>query len=188
MASSDPPTHGPTDGPTDGGVAVDAVTALGTSLSRPDGRIATLADAAAAGTLLVVVVEHGSAVCIDALTALRDTGARLVVVSQGRPEAAAALVARTRLDERQVLVEPSPHPVSDALAATGVPTFALVEGLELVAWQDGWDRDLIASLIERAGGRLPRPEGVSDRAEPTPSRLTLDEETRTTREADDAAQ
>lgn len=170
----------------DAGVTVDAVTALGTALSRPDGRIATLADAAGRGSLLIVVVEHRCPVCREALSVLGPAAARLAVVSQGRPEAARALIAATGLDERTVLVEPGPHPVSDALAAGGVPTFALVEGLELVAWQDGWDRQVVASLVARAGGRLGDAGGLPARADATPSRLALDEQGRAAREEEDA--
>jgi hypothetical protein len=170
----------------DAGVAVDAITALGTALSRPDGRIATIADAAGQGSLLIVVVERTCPVCRAALPVLAGSGARLAVVSQGRPEAARALVTATGIDEREVLVEPAPHPVSDALAATGVPTFALVEGLDVVAWQDGWDRSIVASLVARAGGDLDDAERLPTRADATPSRLALDEHARAEREVDDA--
>lgn len=169
-----------------GAVAVDVVTALGTTLSRPDGRVGTVADRAAQGPLLVVVVEHRCPVCRHALEALHDSGARLVVISQGRTEAAGHLVAATGLDESDVLVEPDPHPVSDALAARGVPTFALVEGLELVAWQDGWDLGIVADLVRRAGGALARPERWERHAEPCASRLTHDASARVRLENDDA--
>lgn len=181
MGSSTPP---PADD--DAGVAVDAITALGTALSRPDGRITTIADAAGRGSLLIVVVERTCPVSRAVLPVLASSGARLVVVSQGRPEAARALVTGTGLDEREVLVEPAPHPVSDALAAAGVPTFVLVEGLDLVAWQDGWDPGIVAPLIAMAGGRLDDQAEPPARAEATPSRLTLDEQARAEREADDA--
>ncbi len=170
----------------EGGVEVDALTALGTALSRPDGRIATLADAAGGAPLLVVVVEYRCSVSSAALQTLRTTGARLAVVSQGRPEAARALVERTGVDERDVLVEPHPHPVSDALAAAAVPTFVLVEGLELVAWQDGWDPALLRTLVRRAGGDLGRSGDLPPAADPTASRLELDEQERLALEAEDA--
>jgi hypothetical protein len=181
MNSGEPPVEEP-----DGGVAIDAITALGTALSRPDGRIATIADAAGQGSLLIVVVEPRGPRWDDVLTALRHSGARIVVVSQGRPEAARALVARTGLSERDVLVEPAPHPVSEALAATTVPTFVLVEGLELVAWQDGWDRELVTGLVARAGGRLEDAGHLPARTAASASRLTLDEQGRADREAEDA--
>lgn len=168
------------------GVAVDPVTALGTSLSRLDGRLATLADRAGQGPLLVAVVERSCPTSRAALHALHATGARLCVVSQGRPEAAATLRDDCGVEEAALLVEPAPHPVSDALAARRVPTFVLVEGLELTAWQDGWDQQVMASLVSRASGRLeqaPAP-GATD---PSPSRLDLDTEQQSRVEDEDAA-
>jgi hypothetical protein len=168
------------------GVAVDPVTALGTALSRLDGRVATLADRAGQGPLLVAVVERGSPTCRAALQVLAGSGARFCAVSQGRPEAATELRDACGLDERDLLVEPAPHPVSDALAAEQVPTFVLVDGLELAAWQDGWDRRAMRSMVARAGGRLdPEADDLPD--EPHPSRLALDEEQAARAEDQDAA-
>lgn len=167
------------------GVAVDAVTALGTTMSRLDGRVGSLADRAGGGPLLVAVVERRCPTSRAALTALAGTGARWCAVSQGRPEAAALLRDTCGLGEADLLVEPAPHPVSDALAASRVPTFALVEGLELTAWQDGWDERAMVGMVRRAGGRL---EGdlaaIADR--PGVSRLTHDEGERARLEAEDA--
>jgi hypothetical protein len=169
----------------DRGVAVDPVTALGTALSRLDGRLATLADRAGQGPLLVAVVERDSPPCHAALRALVGSGARFCVVSQGRPEAATELRDACGLDERDLLVEPAPHPVSDALAAEQVPTFVLIDGLELSAWQDGWDRRAMHSMVARAGGHLDPQMDVAD--DPRPSRLALDEEQRRRAEERDAA-
>lgn len=183
MSSRQPPT-GP-DGEDARGVAVDPVTALGTALSRLDGRVGTLADRAGQGPLLVAVVERACATCRRALVALAGSGARLCAVSQGRPEAAVELRDACGLDERDLLVEPAPHPVSDALAADRVPTFVLVEGLELTAWQDGWDRRAMISMVERAGGHLDA--GAADLPdEPRPSRLALDGEQQARAEDEDA--
>ena len=174
-------------GPTgDGGVAVDPVTALGTAMSRLDGRVATLADRAGQGPLLVAVVERDSPACHAALRVLAGSGARFCAVSQGRPEAAAELRDTCGLDERDLLVEPAPHPVSDALAAEQVPTFVLIDGLELTAWQDGWDERAMRTMVARAGGRLePGADQVAD--EPRPSRLAMDEQQQARAEAHDAA-
>jgi hypothetical protein len=155
----------------DGTVELDGVRALGTQLSRVDGRVGTLADQAAAGTLLVVVVEHGCDTARRALRALVDAGARVAVVSQGRPEAAWTLVEATDAHDLDVWVEPAPHRVSEALAATSVPTFVLFDGLEPVAWQDGWDREVIASLVSRAGGELQPGRAGDDVDAGCPSRL-----------------
>jgi hypothetical protein len=181
------PDHPPHTGE-DAGVAVDPVTALGTALSRLDGRVATLADRAGQGPLLVAVVERDCPVSRDALRALASADARLCVVSQGRPEAAALLRDACGLDERDLLVEPAPHPVSDALAARTVPTFVLVEGLELTAWQDGWDPAIMTRLVARAGGRLDAGRGAAgDTALPRASRLGRDEQDLARLEAEDAA-
>ncbi len=170
----------------DRGVAVDPVTALGTALSRLDGRVATLADRAGQGPLLVAVVERESSTCHAALRALAGSGARFCAVSQGRPEAAAELRDACGLDERDLLVEPAPHPVSDALAAEQVPTFVLIDGLELAAWQDGWDQHAMRSMVARADGRLEQgADEVAD--EPCPSRLALDQEQQARAEEQDAA-
>ena len=169
----------------DRGVAVDPVTALGTALSRLDGRVATLADRAGQGPLLVAVVERDAPTCLAALRVLAGSGARFCAVSQGRPEAAADLRDACGLDERDLLVEPAPHPVSDALAAEQVPTFVLIDGLELAAWQDGWDERAMRTMVARAGGRLePEAEQVAD--EPRPSRLALDEQGQARAEEQDA--
>jgi hypothetical protein len=150
------------DGPRDdGSVELDGVRALGTQLARLDGRVGTLADQAAAGPLLVVVVDRACPAARAAVEALVAAGGRLAVVCQGRPEAAWTLVHEVDGHDLEVWVEPAPHRVSEALAATTVPTFVLFEGLEPVAWQDGWDREVVAPLVSRAGGEL-SPTGGED--------------------------
>lgn len=170
----------------EGGVDVDPVTALGTTLCRPDGRVVTLADRAGEDPLLVAVVEHSCPVGREAIATLAATGARLAVVSQGRPEAAARLRDACGIDERLLLVEPAPHRVSDALAARRVPTFVLVEGLELAAWQDGWDGPVMGSMVARAGGGGLPTAAAGSRREGSPSRLTLSPEEQEERERADA--
>lgn len=168
------------------GVGVDPVTALGTALSRLDGRVGTLADRAGQGPVLVAVVERDCPTSRAALEVLGASGARLCVVSQGRPEAAGLLRDVCGTPESDLLVEPAPHPVSDALAAHRVPTFVLVEGLEVTAWQDGWDPPAMASLTARAGGSIagsPAPAATGA----SPSRLGLDGERQARLEAGDAA-
>jgi hypothetical protein len=151
----------PPDGSSERGtVEIDGVRALGTQLSRVDGRVGTLADQAASGPLLVVVVEHTCPTARAALRALTSAGGRLAVVSQGRPEAAWSIVEATQAHHLEVWVEPAPHRVSEALAATTVPTFVLFEGLEPVAWEEAWDAEVVASLVSRAGGELTVPEGL----------------------------
>jgi hypothetical protein len=174
------------EGTAPGTVELDGVRALGTQLSRVDGRVGTLADQAAAGPLLVVVVERGCATARRALGALVDAGGRLAVVSQGRPEAAWTLVDEARAHDLEVWVEPAPHRVSEALAATTVPTFVLFEGLEPVAWQDGWDEEIVASLVSRAGGELAGPTDLGGAVAPCPSRLGSDAERLAGLEAEDA--
>ncbi len=170
------------------GVAVDPVTALGTTLSRLDGRVATLADRAGQGPLLVVVAERDCPTSRAALALLATSGARLCVISQGRPEAAGVLRDACGLAERDLLVEPAPHPVSDALAAQTVPTFVLVEGLELTAWQDGWDAPAMPGLVSRAGGRLEAPASPAlSQGASRPSRLGRPEDELVRLEAEDAA-
>ncbi|MBW3619696.1 MAG: hypothetical protein KY461_05580, partial [Actinobacteria bacterium] len=64
---------------------------------------------------LLVFVERDCPTSQGALTALADSAAGLpavVVVSQGRPQAAHDLVRACRADRLPVLVEPEPHPVS----------------------------------------------------------------------------
>jgi hypothetical protein len=184
----DPPVDDAASGdePTSATVELDGVRALGTQLSRVDGRVGTLADQAAAGPLLVVVVEHGCATARGALQALGGTSCRLAVVSQGRPEAAWTLVDVTGAHDLEVWVEPAPHRVSEALAATAVPTFVLFEGLEPVAWQDGWDEEIVASLVSRAGGELATPTGLGRAAPACPSRLGADAQRVAALEAEDA--
>lgn len=179
--------HPGDDGQEERGVAVDAVAALGTTLSRLDGRVATLADRAGQGPLLVAVVERRCPTSRVAMERLSGCGARLAVVSQGRPEAAARLRDDWSVDEEVLLVEPAPHPVSDALAARRVPTFVLVEGLDLVAWQDGWDETAMRGMVARAGGQLGGDREADDHRAPHPSRLDGDPGEQADLEAADAA-
>jgi hypothetical protein len=169
-----------------GSVEIDGVRALGTQLSRVDGRVGTLADQAAGGPLLVVVVEHACATARAAVRALTGAGARLAVVSQGRPEAAWTLVEATGAHHLEVWVEPAPHRVSEALAATTVPTFVLFEGLEPVAWEEAWDAEVVASLVSRAGGELTAPEELGAFRPGCSSRLGHDALELARLEADDA--
>jgi hypothetical protein len=174
------------DADTPGTVEIDGVRALGTQLSRIDGRVGTLADQASSGPVLVVVVEHGCPTARAALRALVDAGGRVAVVSQGRPEAAWVLVDATGAHDLDVWVEPAPHRVSEALAATTVPTFVLFDGLEPVAWQDGWDREVVAPLISRAGGELITDAGLGAYRPGCSSRLGQDPEELAGSEAADA--
>jgi hypothetical protein len=169
-----------------GTVEIDGVRALGTQLSRVDGRVGTLADQAASGPLLVVVVEHACPTARAALRALTGAGGRLAVVSQGRPEAAWTLVEATQAHHLEVWVEPAPHRVSEALAATTVPTFVLFEGLEPVAWEEAWDAEVVASLVSRAGGELTVPDDLGAFRPGCSSRLGLDAVELARLEADDA--
>lgn len=168
--------------------ATDTVgTALATPLALVDGRVATLGERAGAGPLLVVVVERDCPTSQGALRALADVDASLAVVSQGRAEAAGDLLAQTGAGDLATFVEPAPHPVSAALGAGTVPTFVLLADGRIEDRQEGWDRERVAALVARAGGRLTADGGLPDHKPGCQSRHTFDDGTRARLEAEDAA-
>ncbi len=171
----------------DGYVEVDPVSALGATLSRLDGRVSTLADLAGSEPLLVAVVERDCPTSRGALRALADVGGRVAVLSQGRAEAAHDLAATTGTQHLDVLVEPAPHKVSEALDVRTVPTFVLFEDLDVAAHLEGWDRSLVAPLVVRAGGGPIGDGGLPELKPGCGSRSTFDDATLARLERDDAA-
>lgn len=172
-----------------GEVEVDPVTALGATLARRDGRVGTLADLAGGGPLLVAVVEHRCPAAIVASAELARAGGRIAIVSQGRIEAAQAVAAAVDLDHLEVLVEPSPHRVSESLDVRAVPTFVLVESLDVTGHLEGWEATSLGRLVRRAGGELPTEpaDPVALASEPAcRSRSTLEADDLDRLEADDA--
>ena len=165
---------------------VDATAALTTPLAALDGRVATIADLLPGTAGLVVVAERDCPTSRGALRALADAGAHLVVISQGRIEAAQDLVADTAAHDLPVLVEPAPHPVSDALAAATMPTFVLLEDGRVVDHLEGWDRARVGELVARAGGRLTSDGGIGEVKPGCQSRHTFDAAMQRRLEADDA--
>lgn len=161
--------------------------ALSTPLAGLDGRVHEPLALGGDGPTLLVVVERDCPTSRGALRALADAGARTVIISQGRTEAAAALATDTGTRHLDVLVEPAPHPVSSALGAGTVPTFALVEDGWLVEILEGWNWALVRGLVERAGGELVGDSGLSDIKPGCQSRHTLDADVRARLEAEDAA-
>ena len=163
---------------------------LRTALQRPlaglDGTVGTLADAIAEGPSLVVVAERDCPTSRGAVHALAGVDARLVVVSQGRFEAARELAEHAGLSDDRVLVEVRPYPVSTALGAATVPTFVLLEDGEVVAHQEGWDRAVVDGLLERAGGHGPVGGEMPDVKPGCQSWHTLDEEWQRRLEEEDA--
>jgi hypothetical protein len=121
-----------------------------------DGRERVLADLLGDEGLLLAVVERDCPTSVATLRALRGCGARLAVVSQGRPEAARALGAEADLETGvPLLVEPAPYALSAGFHLETVPTLLLLgaDGAE----EDrvvGWDRAAVADLVARSGGDL----------------------------------
>jgi hypothetical protein len=108
---------------------------------------------AAEGTLLVFV--HAD--CPTSLLALRQLGslgddARLVVVAQESPEAAARLARRARLGAT-VVADPAPYDLTRALDVETVPTAVVVGQDERIV---GWQADAYESLLGRRFDGEPR--------------------------------
>jgi hypothetical protein len=160
--------------------------ALRLPLAHIDGSVRSLVDDAAAGPILVVVVERDCPTSQGALRALRDAGGAVVVLSQGRPEAARALIEETDTAHLEVLIEVAPYAVSSALDARTVPTFVLVDAGQVLARQEGWDRAVVAGLVERVGGELTGSGGLPELKPGCQSRHTLDAPTQATLQAADA--
>jgi hypothetical protein len=160
--------------------------ALDLTLSRLDGSVGTVGEAAAAGPTLVVVVEYDCPTSQGALRALADTGGRLLVLSQGRPEAGHRLTGETGTRHLDVMVEVAPYPVSAALEAIAVPTFVLLEDGAAVEVQEGWEQSAVAGMVARAGGELTSDGGLPEVKPGCQSRHTFDGETQRRLEAEDA--
>lgn len=161
-------------------------TALHTPLAGLDGRVATLAERLGDETGLIVVVERDCPTSQGALRALGQAAGRVVVVSQGLPQAAQDLVADTGAGDLDVLVEPAPHAVSAALAADTVPTFVLLEDGGVATHLEGWDRAGVAALVARVGGVLDSDGGIGEFKPGCQSRHTFDAQLQNDLEADDA--
>ena len=160
---------------------------LSMPLAGIDGRVHDAGALVEGGPTLIVVVERDCPTSRGALRALADAGGHVVVLCQGRSEAARALADETGTRHLDVLVEPAPHPVSAALGAGTVPTFALLEGGWLLEILEGWDQALVRGIVERAGGELTGSGGLPDVKPGCQSRHTLDAEMRLRLEAEDAA-
>ena len=160
--------------------------ALERPLARLDGSVGSVGDVAAAGPTLAVVVEHDCPTSQGALRAMADAGGRIVVLSQGRPEAARNLTAATDTRHLDLLVEVAPYPVSAALGAGTVPTFLLLEDGAVADRQEGWDQAAVAGLVSRAGGELVSCGGLPEFKPGCQSRHTFDEEMQRRLEAEDA--
>ena len=160
--------------------------ALHIPLAHVDGSVRPLLGDAAPPPTLVVVVERDCPTSQGALRALRDAGGKVVVLSQGRPEAARALIEETETAGLDVLVEVAPHPVSAALGARTVPTFVLFDAGRMVEHHEGWDRAVVAGLVTRVGGELTGAGGLPELKPGCQSRHTLDAPTQATLQAADA--
>jgi hypothetical protein len=160
--------------------------ALHIPLARIDGAVRTLLDHAAVDSTLVVVVERDCPTSQGALRALRDAGGAIVVLSQGRPEAARALVEETDTGHLQVFIEVAPYAVSAALDARTVPTFVLFDAGQVVERQEGWDRAAVAGLVDRVGGEMTGSGGLPELKPGCQSRHTLDAPTQATLQTADA--
>lgn len=149
--------------------------ALDEPLALANGRVTTLAEMVGQAPALVVIVERDCPTSQGALRALAasDPG-RVIVVSQGRVEAAAALIAETGTPERHVLVEPAPYPVSAGFQAGTVPTFVLLEGGAVTDVAEGFERARVAALVARVGGDLRDDGGLGEHKPGCQSRHTLD--------------
>ena len=159
---------------------------LQTPLARLDGSVGTLGAIAAEGPTLVVVVERDCPTSRGALEVLAGSGGRVVVLSQGRIEAARALVEEIDAQALDLFVELGPYPVSEALGATTVPTFVLVESGEVEERAEGWDRQTVAALLARVGGDLLDGGPLPDVKPGCQSRHTLDRQTQRRLETEDA--
>lgn len=161
---------------------------LTVALADLDGRLRTLGELADDRPLLVVVAERDCPTSRGAVTALAGTGARLVVVSQGLAAAAADLVEVCQTGDVPVLVEPAPHPVSDALAARTLPTMVLVAPDGTVRdHAEGWELERATALAAAAGGTTPPLTDVLPPFQPgCQSRSTMDAPMLVQLEADDA--
>jgi hypothetical protein len=141
-------------------------------------------------TLLLVIVERDCPTSMATLRALRGSGARMAVISQGREGAARALREEAGLDAgTTLLVEEAPYPVSDAYGLVSVPTLLLLDGDGFQrARVVGWDRTATAGVVAQCGGDLG--DGGSDLPELKPgcaSRNVYDPATQEGLEAADAA-
>jgi hypothetical protein len=159
-------------------------------LTDLDGDDHDLRELTAGAPMLLAIVERDCPTSVATLRALRGSSARIVVISQGRTEAARALRVEADLDPSvTLLVEPAPYPVSAAYDLTTVPTLLLLDGDGYErARAVGWDRTVIAGLVAQAGGELG--DGGSDLPETKPgcsSRNVYDPATRAALEDADAA-
>jgi hypothetical protein len=165
------------------------IAAPATRLLDLDGTAHDLRELAGGSTLLLVIVERDCPTSVATLRALRGSGARMAVISEGRDEAAAALREEADLDPAvPLLVEPAPYPVSSAYELATVPTLLLLDGDGYErARAVGWDRTVIAGLVAQCGGDLG--EGGQELPEMKPgcsSRNVFDPETQAQLEAADA--
>lgn len=160
---------------------------LAVPLTGLDGRVLEPGTLVEDGPALLVVVERDCPTSRGALRALADAGGRVVVICQGRIEAAQTLADETGIRHLDVLVEPAPHPVSEALGADTVPTFALVHDGWLLQVLEGWGRDQVRDLVEQAGGRLVADGGLPATKPGCQSRHTLERDLQDRLEAEDAA-
>lgn len=160
--------------------------ALQTPLARLDGSVGTLGSIAAEGPTVAVVVERDCPTSRGALEVLATSGGRVVVLSQGRIEAARALVDETDARGLNLFVETAPYPVSTALGAMTVPTFLLVEAGRVEQRAEGWDRQVVATMLAKVGGDLVADGVLPDIKPGCQSRHTLDLETQQRLEAEDA--
>ena len=161
--------------------------ALSVPLAGLDGRVLEPGSLVEDGPTLLVVVERDCPTSQGALRALAGAGGRVVVLCQGRIEAAQALADETGTRHLDVLVEPAPYPVSEELGAGTVPTFALVDGGWLLQVLEGWGQDQVRDLVEQAGGRLVSDGGLPATKPGCQSRHTLEPDMQDQLEAEDAA-
>lgn len=173
----------------------DVADVLSRPLSKPDGRVGTIAEVAGDDTVLIVVVERDCPTSQGALRALADTDGRVAVVSQGRIEATQSLLAACGMGHGgdalagavAVLVDTAPYDVSRRLGAATVPSFLLVDDGVVVAHQEGWDAAVVGQLVARAGGTLRSDGGLPGVKPGCQSRHTFDAELQHELEREDAA-
>lgn len=158
-------------------------------LSDVDHRVRHLDDICSQGPALLAFVERDCPTSLATLRALAATGARMVVISEGRAEAARDLAATAGAEHLTMLVETAPYAVSAAYGLTTVPTLVLVDGDGNEADRCvGWDRDAVARLVDRAGGDTADfGSGMPEHKPGCGSRNTYDEQMQQVLEADDAA-
>lgn len=120
-------------------------------LERTDGGRLSLAEARADGPVVLVFAAEEcptSALTLQRLAPVARAGARVVVVVEDPPEAAARLARRAGIDA-PILSEPSPYETSRAYELQTVPTTVLVgpdgERLDTVV---GWDRPALERLLD----------------------------------------